>query len=222
MGILTQPKVQKIIIRECGEPLIELDSSEFRLDPIYYKWKFSDTDKIRLRSGAVEKLRYARKLLPIGWNFKIWDGFRTLATQKLLYDDYWKKLREKHPHWSEEELDSAVEVFVSRASHDKNLPAPHNTGGAIDLTIVDESGQDLPMGTYCDEFNSKSFTNYFAEGRNHTDRLFHKNRMLLKEILSQAGFANYKEEWWHYSYGDQMWAAEQEADYAIYGSCELT
>lgn len=220
MIILNQHELQKITINDCFEPLIDLDASEFVLEPMYYKWKFSDTNKMRLRVGAVEKLRQAKKNLPIGWNFKIWDGFRTFATQKLVYDNYWKELQSKNPYWSQAELATKTEVFVARPSHDLSCPSPHNTGGVVDLTIVDSSGKELDMGTTFDEFNFKSFTDHFAEGRNHSDRLFYKNRMLLKDILEDVDFVNYREEWWHYSYGDRAWALKKKMDFAVYGSVE--
>ena len=73
------------------------------------------------------------------------------------------------------------------------------------------------MGTSFDEFNEKAFTMHF-ENKN---KAFHNNRMILKKSLENAGFVNYPEEWWHFSYGDQHWAEAKNKDYAIYGSMEL-
>ena len=47
-----------------------------------------------------------------------------------------------------------------------------------------------------------------------------KNRMLLKNVLENAGFKNYPQEWWHYSYGDKMWAAYSFKKKAFYGFIE--
>lgn len=38
------------------------------------------------------------------------------------------------------------------------------------------------------------------------------------KIMYKEGFANYFEEWWHFSYGDQLWATYRYKRYAIYGS----
>ena len=35
--------------------------------------------------------------------------------------------------------------------------------------------------------------------------------------MQRAGFVNYPAEWWHFSYGDKMWAAYSHKEYAIYG-----
>ena len=111
-----------------------------------------------------------------------------------------------------------VEIFVSPPSHNPKFPAPHNTGGAVDLTIVGPSGIEIDMGTPFDEFTEQSFTNHFAN--NETSEV-HKNRMMFKEIMEKVGFVNYFEEWWHYSFGDQEWAKNTNQPKAIYGSMEL-
>lgn len=203
-----------IPIKECGEPLMGYSSDEFVLEPMYFKWGFSEIEKMENRTGVVKRLREAKKLLPKGYNFKIWDGFRTLKVQKILYDDYYERLAREHPDLSHEELCTRVEIFVSPPSHNPQFPPPHNTGGAIDLTIVDENGEELAMGTPFDEFTEQSFTNHFKKGE------FHDNRMMFKEIMEKAGFANYFEEWWHYSYGDQEWAKTTGSTKALYGSLE--
>ncbi|MGF1515650.1 MAG: M15 family metallopeptidase, partial [Elainellaceae cyanobacterium] len=35
---------------------------------------------------------------------------------------------------------------------------------------------------------------------------FHRHRQILNTALSSAGFCRHRQEWWHFSYGDQMWA----------------
>lgn len=213
MGILDQ--VRQVEIKECVEPLVRLDFEEFVLEPLYFEWGFSNTKFIQLREGAVECLRKAKTRLPKGWNFKIWDGFRTLETQQILYKNYWQVLRLQNSNWNDAKLKKAVEIFVSIASQDRRLPSPHNTGGAVDLTLVNGHGEELAMGTPFDEFTEKSFTDYFKEGE------FFENRKLLREILEGAGFVNYPQEWWHFSCGDQFWAKCKKEPAAIYGSLEL-
>lgn len=208
----------KIPINDGGEPLVDFSAKEFDLEPMYFKWGHTDISIMKAREGAIDKLREAKKLLPQGYNFKIWDGFRTLKVQKILYDDYYNRLKKDHPDFSHEKLCQMVEIFVSPPSHNSEFPAPHNTGGAIDLTIVDENGQELDMGTPFDEFTERAFTNHFF---NDSYNEVHKNRMMFKEIMESVGFANYFEEWWHYSYGDQEWAKTRNEPNAIYGSVEL-
>lgn len=226
MAILNDPKVIATRIEECAEPLVILGETDFILEPMYFNWEYTDDPQIKLREGAYKRLLQARDELRKrpGFerhNFKIWDGFRTLKTQAILYDTYYDQLKSAHPEWKEEQLHEAVQVFVSRPSRDPALPAPHNTGGAVDLTIVDSNGKEIEMGTAFDEFDVKSYTNHFSDSEDEVGRKFHENRMLFIEIMEETGFVNYHEEWWHFSYGDQAWAAEKGESVALYGSMEL-
>ena len=38
-------------------------------------------------------------------------------------------------------------------------------------------------------------------------------------LMTAAGFVNYSEEWWHYSYGDRLWARTF-GKTPIYGLCD--
>ena len=44
-----------------------------------------------------------------------------------------------------------------------------------------------------------------------------RNRAILAEALTGAGFSNYPAEWWHWSYGDQAWALRTGQEFAIFG-----
>ncbi len=50
---------------------------------------------------------------------------------------------------------------------------------------------------------------------------YHQQRLLLKTVMEQAGFQRHPGEWWHFCYGDQMWAWLSEATTAIYGRVEV-
>ena len=45
------------------------------------------------------------------------------------------------------------------------------------------------------------------------------NRRLLYWVMTEAGFANNPTEWWHYSWGDQLWARLMGRPHAHYGAC---
>lgn len=71
----------------------------------------------------------------------------------------------------------------------------HNRGTAVDLTLVNEQGKELDMGT---EFD------YFGPAAHHTYKDLPEevlnNRSLLKSTMEQNGFRAIRTEWWHYSY----------------------
>ena len=218
----------KIPIKDNGEKLEVLSPQEFIIKPAYFEMGISDTKVMKLRSGTIDRLRIAKKNLRKikgceKWNFKIWDGFRPVKVQKRLCDGLANSLKKEHPSWSAKQIQKEVSEFLAFPSLDPNFPAPHNTGGTVDLTIVDGKGNEIPMGTGFDDFTRKSHSNYFAKSgsKEKSAPIFHKNRMLFKKIMENVGFVNAPTEWWHFCCGTQEWARKTHKKYAIYGSAEF-
>jgi D-alanyl-D-alanine dipeptidase len=46
---------------------------------------------------------------------------------------------------------------------------------------------------------------------------WHHNRSLLATAMATAGFCQHPNEWWHFSYGDQLWAWRSGHAQACYG-----
>jgi zinc D-Ala-D-Ala dipeptidase len=222
MGIFDSLKKDRPLIEECGEDMEALSPDDFVLDPRYFEWGFSYVEEIKLRVSIIDRLKEAREFLPSGWNFKIWDGYRTLATQEAIYKDYWSRLVEEHKDWTDDQVRAQVEIFVAPASHDKSLPSPHNTGATVDLTLVDDAGNEVDMGTEFDEFREASYSDHFADAVSDSEEEdWHTNRLLLRSAMFKAGFVGYSDEWWHFSYGTQEWAGQTGSVKAIFGSVEL-
>jgi len=70
----------------------------------------------------------------------------------------------------------------------------HNRGLAVDLTIVDENGEELDMGTEYDYFGKEAHRTY----TNPNVRI-QKNREFHRLLLEAHGFTGIRTEWWHYS-----------------------
>jgi D-alanyl-D-alanine dipeptidase len=77
----------------------------------------------------------------------------------------------------------------------------HNYGAAVDITIVDEQGRRLDMGTPVDYFGRLAQPaleeKFLREGRLTPDQV--RNRRLLREVMSDAGFLPISIEWWHFN-----------------------
>ncbi len=73
----------------------------------------------------------------------------------------------------------------------------HSRGVAVDVTLVDEGGQDLDMGTRFDTMDAAS--HLLAAG--HSTGV-QRNRFLLLGIMKLAGFIELNEEWWHFELPD--------------------
>ena len=70
----------------------------------------------------------------------------------------------------------------------------HSRGSTIDLTLVDEQGIELDMGTGWDYFGPASWPGSDAVTPEQKD-----NRMLLRLLMVEHGFKPLKEEWWHFT-----------------------
>lgn len=209
-----------IEIRECSEPLVNLAGApQILVDPRYFKQRIQGSkEEVFLRLGVAMRLVAATRYLPKGYKFLIWDGWRPLEVQQALFDEFYSWLQKENPGLPEENLVNLTQTYVSLPSINPAKPSPHNTGGAMDLTLVYEDGHDVPMGTGFDDFSARAATAYFEGRMNLTkqERGFRDNRRILFYALTQAGFTNYREEWWHFDYGNQFWAV-QKGTPAVYG-----
>ena len=80
----------------------------------------------------------------------------------------------------------------------------HSFGMALDVTILDEHGQELDMGTGFDALVEKSHPKQeleFLANGTLTPSQF-ENRQLLREAMFGAGFRGINSEWWHFNFGD--------------------
>lgn len=71
--------------------------------------------------------------------------------------------------------------------------SPHSRGVAIDLTLIDQHGNELDMGTAFDAFTPLSH-----HGAADISTQAKYNRLILMGIMTSAGFDFYRNEWWHY------------------------
>ena len=77
----------------------------------------------------------------------------------------------------------------------------HNYGLAVDITIVDENGNELAMGTPVDHLGPEA--NIDKEDRMVRDGVIseteRQNRLLLRRVMTAAGFKPLRTEWWHFN-----------------------
>nr|MDT0664632.1 M15 family metallopeptidase [Micromonospora sp. DSM 115978] len=78
-------------------------------------------------------------------------------------------------------------------------------------------GAELDMGTPEGATPEESDGRcYFAAAG--VSELARRNREVLRQAMTAAGFVNYPTEWWHWSYGDRYWALLTGASAARYGT----
>lgn len=158
-----------------------------------------------VREEAAKRLMEAKKLLPKGYTFEIFDAWRPYEVQLALFCAYRDSLSRQYPAGiTAEELDAKTCEFVSFPDKSKMISYVHSSGGAVDLTIVDEKGMPLDMGSEFDAFSENSYTAWYEKNGDNPE--IRNNRRLLYNVLSACGFTNYPAEWWHYDFGDIFWA----------------
>lgn len=159
-----------------------------------------------VRQTVYEKLLAAQSLLPDGYRIRVWDAWRPFSLQQELYEKYFKYIVDEFSltDLTIEEPKMKVSQYISFPDNNRMCPPLHTTGGAVDITLLGPDNQELEMGAKFDEFSEKAHTSYYE--KNGLDFKIRDNRRMLYNCMTAVGFENLPSEWWHYSYGDKVWA----------------
>jgi D-alanyl-D-alanine dipeptidase len=160
--------------------LIQLDS-DFVLDIRYatednfMKKKVYPCAKAFLRKKtALALLRAHEEVKKMGFRFKIYDAYRPLSVQWILWNSTDKK------------------QYVANPKKGSN----HNRGCAVDITLVrDKDLSELDMGTPYDFFGKEAHHSYTGMSKE-----VRENRNILRKVLENNGFKAVSHEWWHYDF----------------------
>lgn len=180
----------------------------------------NNTDYTKMRKSVYDKLVAAQALLPKGLHFCLYEGYRSLQLQKMLFDNRYNKTKETHPDWTPHQIFIETIKLVSPVINEDgsdNIP-PHSTGGAIDVYLLDDKGDPVDMGMH-----PKDWVDDGDGSLSRTDSLIvsplaQQHRKIMSEVLTKVGFVNYPTEYWHWSYGDRYWAYHEKQPHAIYNS----
>jgi D-alanyl-D-alanine dipeptidase len=127
-----------------------------------------------VRASVAERLAVAQKYLKEkGYGLKIWDAYRPQAAQEKL----WQTTHNRS--------------YVSDPNEGRG--SMHIRGAAVDATLVDSSGRDVPMPTDFDSFTPAALLQY--QGANQMVRT---NLKLLQKAMAHGGFYGLRTEWWHF------------------------
>lgn len=178
-SIFSQSNLEDKVINDSVFIDIKTVSSDFVLDMKYatddnfLKSKVYDCEVCLLRKSTVEALLNAnKKFMRKGYRIKFFDCYRPLDVQRAM----WKIVSD--PNYVANPAKGSI----------------HNRGGAVDITLVDDNGVELDMGTSFDHFGSEASHNY-----SDLPKEVLKNRKLLKKIMIKSGFESFDSEWWHYN-----------------------
>jgi len=120
--------------------------------------------------------RVQRRLRRRGLGLLVLDAYRPARASKALV------------RWAQRSgRGDLVGTYIARRSR-------HNTGSAVDLTLVRLSDRKrLRMGSGFDDLSVRAHT------RNATGRAL-RNRLTLEAAMERFGFTGYRREWWHFEH----------------------
>jgi zinc D-Ala-D-Ala dipeptidase len=208
---------QKIPIVECGEPLVSIPLKQFAVESPHPYEKlgapYGNISPYYLRESVITALIAAQTNLQQrhpNWRIQIFDAYRPIPVQQFMVNHTFAEVIQAEKlnieTLSDDQRDAIwQEVYKLWAVPSPNpmTPPPHSTGAAVDLTLVDATGQTIDMGSAIDELSPRSHPDYYA---NQPEKPYHQHRQLLRDVMYSAGFRRHPNEWWHFSLGDQMWA----------------
>lgn len=126
-----------------------------------------------VRASVARRLREAHAIVAkAGYALKVWDGYRPPEAHLQL----WKAMPKSE--------------FVGDPGRGGSF---HSWGIAVDVTLADKAGRDLPMPTDFDDFTPDARRNY----RGFNPRVA-SNLRRLQKAMDAAGFMGMRDEWWHF------------------------
>lgn len=195
------------------DPMVKIETTEkFLVEPNWtlkddwegkryadYIAEHPEYDGIYVRSELLKRLKDAAENLGDSYRLIIRAGHRPIAVQRRILKECADDYRNDRPAVSEDEALAHARTFVS--DPDITLP-PHVCGAAVDIEVIDNATSTLlDFGSTMNDDNEKSFL-YYPDLTEEQK----KNRLMLTTAMLEAGLASCKPEWWHFSYGDQVWA----------------
>jgi D-alanyl-D-alanine dipeptidase len=196
-------------------------------NPPYWQRVEGATDRLWLRTTVADMLlKVNARAGEAGLELFLFDAWRPRAVQAYFHDIWMpQELQRRDPGLTGAALMEEVQRYWSAPSDDAGSPAPHATAAAVDLTLRWKDGEMLWMGSLFDDVtalaNRDRFENLAPENFSFSDQEARANRRLLHWLMVEEGFAGHPDEWWHFSWGDQLWAALTGAAAAHYGLAEI-
>lgn len=134
-------------------------------------YDFSDA---YLRYGTLQKLmNVCEELKDHNLTLKIWDAYRPIPAQARL----WEACPDP--------------TYVSPPDTGNRT---HCRGNAVDVTLIDQDGDELEMPSGFDDFSIKGDRDY-----SDCTETAAANAQLLQGIMEKHGFKGYSGEWWHFT-----------------------
>lgn len=168
---------------------------------------FVETDKLflnplettdwRIRRVVFDKVMTCANALPDGLCLMVFEAFRPRARQWQLWNPVHAQITSDHPEWDSAQVYREASRWVSPPD---GFGSGHQAGAAVDLKLAYADRTELEFGGAMKGLTGVAPTDWpVAAG-------IRKNRDMLVAAMHATGMVNYPDEWWHFSYGDRLWA----------------
>lgn len=206
LKMFSREEINSVLIEDNDETLVRVHETE----KIIFLDEWPAKDFPFLRKRAWEMLKEASLLLPDGVGFGLLECYRPIERQVFLRNSRFALVKKQNPGMQNEQVWKIVDTFISRPG------GPHQTGGAVDLTLVDlKTGKPFDMGTEKQGIDKLAYT-----ASNLVSEEAQVHRFVLCTVMTYVGFRNYPAEWWHYEYGTRRHSKYLMFDKCFYGPTE--
>ncbi len=191
----------EVIEREFPADLVEFVETDcLLLNPL-------ETDDWRIRRIVRDKVIACSQTLPDGLCLMVFEAFRSRARQWDLWNPVKASITKNNPNWSEARIYAESSRWVSPPD---GFGSGHQAGAAVDVKLARTDRTELDFGGLMKGLSGMAPTNWpvSIEIRN--------NRDMLVAAMQRVGMINYPDEWWHFSYGDRLWAEITKRDEAFF------
>lgn len=166
---------------------LKIDLMYTRADNFTGEVLYDDLQAAYLHPEAAKALMKAQKTLRElhpGYSLVVYDAARPMSIQQKM----WNVVKGSPRH-----------IYVSNPARGGGL---HNYGLAVDVSIVDEKGQLLPMGTKVDHLGKEAHIDTEAAmvQQGIITAQERRNRQLLRRVMTAAGYKPLRSEWWHFNF----------------------
>ena len=169
-----------------ADPTIEVSLMYARADNFTGRVLYDDLREAFLHpkaAAALVKAQRRLKQLRPDLSLKVYDAARPMHIQQKM----WNVVK-----------NTPKDIYVSNPAHGGGM---QNYGLAVDITLCDDRGDTLDMGTKIDYMGRAAHID--AEetlvARRVISRRALQNRRLLREVMRYAGFKALRTEWWHFN-----------------------
>jgi D-alanyl-D-alanine dipeptidase len=142
------------------------------------------------QAAATALAEVARDIAPRGLHIKVFDCYR--PTRAVMNFVRWA--RDLNATAGKAEFYPEVDKRTLFRDGYIASQSGHSRGSTIDMTLANDDGRELDMGTSFDFFSPKSSP---ADPTVTSEQ--RANRMLLAAAMQRRGFRPYDKEWWHFT-----------------------